>query len=184
MGSVRVGRLLIAVTIDAGDGAELLRVVGDRLGDLSEPFRKMGEAVLEDARGTILSQGALAGEAWAPMSPLTSVVAAKLYGRGRDPRTRLYDTRGLLDSLTPDGPGNILEVGPTSLEAGSDYRSERTGYAIAKYQQEGTGVTFHVLQGSGYSAVGTPGRPFLGWREARLPEFEVLLAEHVIGAEA
>lgn len=175
---------MIAVTIEATAGQELLRVVGQNLGDMTVPFRTMGEAALEDARGQIISQGALMGGGWAGMSPLTNVVSVVLYQKGRDPRTLLYANRGLLNSLTPEGSQNILEAGPDSLKAGTGYTSSRTGFPIAKGQQEGTSRTYHVLGDKGFSPTGIPARQILGWREARFTEFQVLLAEHVLKGRA
>lgn len=171
----------LAIVIDASDVARALGALEANFSDLSEPFTKAGELVFEDARGVIISQGNLFGAGWGPMSPLTHVVATKLYGRGRDPRTLLYDTRGLLDSLQKDGPANIFEVQPLSAEFGSGYTSPRTGFAIAKYQQEGTTRTFRVLQGAGFAeAAGYPGRKFLGWQESRRDQYAGIFAEHLM----
>lgn len=177
---------MLAVTIDASDAGRVLTVFGEKLGDLTQPFTKIGELVFEDARGAIVSQGTVFGLAWGDMQPRTSIVATKLYGKGRDPRTLLQDTRGLLNSLTPGNPDNVLEAGPQEATYGSAYRSSRTGFAIAKYQQEGTSRTFDVLyrRRGVVEDAGYPGRPFLAFREQRRGDFEEILAAHVLGTAA
>jgi hypothetical protein len=176
---------VIAVSIDAA-GAELaVGLVSKRLADLSAPFTKIGQSVLEDARAQIVSQGrAFADGAWAPMSELTSIVSTRLYGAGRDPNTLLQATRGLLESLTPGGSANIFEVTPKTASFGSARVSDRNGFPVAAAQQQGTSRTFHVLQGRGFSAVGIPARPFLSFRPEKVETYELLLAEHVLGADA
>lgn len=175
---------VIALTVDTAPATLVIEGMEGRLVDLSPALKKIGESVLEDARNQIVSQGALFGGGWAEMSPLTSVVATKLYKRGRDPRTLLQDTRGLLNSLTPGDTNNISEVTPASASFGSAYVSARTGWGIAAVQQQGSSRTFHVLEGDGYSEPGIPPRPFLTWREEQAPVYEGILAEHVLGATA
>ena len=169
----------IAIRIDKDAAEQVLTLFGENLGDLTKAFEKVGEVVLEDARGQIVSQGGVFGGGWAAMSPLTHVVAALLYGRGRDPRTLLMDTRGLLDSLQPHGPANIFETGPASASFGTEYVSSRTGFAVAKYQQQGTHRTFHVLQNEGFSEVGIPARVFLSFRDDPA-EYEAIFLAHLL----
>jgi hypothetical protein len=175
---------LIAYEIDASGPQEVLKVLGLRLDDCSEPIREILTLALQDSRQEIISQGELFGSGWAPMSPWTNQVSVALYGRGRDPRTLLYDSRGLLDALTPEQAGNVFEVGPKTGIAGADYRSKRTGFDIGKWQQNGTDRTFHVLQGHGYSETGIPARPFLGWHESRADEYVGIFAQHILPADA
>lgn len=175
---------MLTITVDASEVQIALSAIDRNLDDFSEPFRDLGELVLSDARAQIVSQGrVIAGEPWADMSPLTNKVAATLYGRGRDPRTLEQDTRGLIDSLTPEGPSNVFEIQKLSAEFGSSYASTRTGFAIAKYQQEGTSRTYDVL-GHGFRGLiegaGYPGRPFLLFNPVRSDEYLGLFADHLL----
>lgn len=167
---------MISITIDASQVTEVATILGANLDDLAPAFKLLGESVLEDARSRIVAQGE--GE-WPQMSPWTNIVAVALYEKGRDPRTLLQDTRGLIESLRPEGADNIFEVGPESAEFGSRYSSQRTGYGIARGQQLGSSRTFHVLQGSGFSDTGTPPREFLMFPENRLDDYDRIFSDHV-----
>jgi hypothetical protein len=92
----------------------------------------------------------------------------------------LREHGGLLASLEPGGPGNILEAGPDGGRAGTDY-------PIAVFQGAGTDRVFKVLQGAGYKTPGIPARELVGWREDRIPEYEGIFMAHVfkgVAAEA
>lgn len=172
---------MIAITIDATEVTVALGAIGKNLESFAPAFEKLGELVLEDARAEIVSQGhVLPGISWAGMHPLTHVIAAKLYGKGRDDRSLLQDTRGLIDSLAKDGPANVFEVAPLQASFGSAYVSPRTGFPIAKYQQEGTTRSYEVLDGGGFAEGGIPARAFLNWNEARAAEYQEIFAEHLL----
>jgi len=168
---------LISLEIDASDVLDTLRLLGARQEDLTEPLTEVLELALSDAVATI--EGGGSPFAWAPMSKLTPVVAAKLYGKARSPDTLLKDSGGLVRSLAKGAEGNVFEVGPHEGSAGSAYLSGRSGFPIAVGMQEGTGRTFHVLQGAGFSEVGIPPREFLGWRDDRLDAYGQIFADHL-----
>lgn len=175
--------MTIAITVDASEVVLALQAIDRNLDDFSKPFAALGELVLSDGRGQIVSQGRVFGAGWGQMSPLTPVVATRLYGRGRDPNTLLQDERGLIDSLEPGGPANIFEIGKLDASFGSSYSSQRTGFAVAKYQQEGTARTYDVLGGGRRGLVegaGYPPRPFLEFLPERSDEYLGLFAEHVL----
>lgn len=169
--------------IDASEATDTLHILGFALGNLEEPMTRVLTMALEDSRREIVAQGALFGPGWPAMSPWTTMVAQELYGRTRDPMNLLDDSGGLLESLTPGGAGNILEVHGSPIdawnegEAGTAY--ERGGFPVAVAQQKGTSKTFRVLSGGGFSPTGIPPRPFLGWHEQRLDEYAGVFARHI-----
>lgn len=172
---------MLAITIDASQVTLALAAIGRNVESFAPAFEQVGETVLEDARGQIVSQGnVLPGSPWAAMHPLTHVIATALYGRGRDDRTLLQDTRGLLSSFTKGNPANVFEVEPLEAAFGSAYVSTRTGFPIAKYQQDGTSKSFLVLQGEGYLPPGIPGRTILAFNPARAAEYDGIFAEHLM----
>lgn len=171
---------MIAYTIEASGPQEMLSVVGMRLGDLTKPITEVLTLGLEDARNEIAAQGVLFAGGWLAMSPMTPIVAMKLYGKSRSPGTLLHDTGGLLESLTPGGPENLFEPGPQAGQAGTSYVSPRSGFPVAVGQQQGTSRTFHVLQGMGFSEPGIPPRPFLGWHEQKGDEYVEIFARSII----
>lgn len=171
---------MILLQVDTRGPEEMLRIVGDNLGDLTEPLTKVGEQPgLEDARAQIEGQGSLFGGApWPEMSPWTIIVALA-QGRERTPGTLLKDSGGLLASLEPGGPENIFEVGQFEATFGTRY-SGKSGFPVASVLQEGSSVTFHVLQGEGFSPGGYPGRDFLSWYNERVEEYDRIFADHVV----
>jgi hypothetical protein len=162
-----------------GDAQQKLEILAERLGDFTKPITEMLSSALADAVVAIESQGSAFGETFAPMSELTPIVSTKLYGLGRSPGTLLQATSALVRSLVPGQPGNVFEVAEMEGRAGSSLRSARSGFAIAKGQQEGTSRTFHVLQGQGFSEPGIPPRRFLAWRETRFDEYRRFFATYI-----
>lgn len=166
---------MFAIIIRTEQGEGVLRIIGENLEDLSEPFTEIGKLALEDARQVIAIHG---GGSWAQMHELTPVIA-RIFGGERTPETLLEDTGGLVNSLIPFEASNIFEVGPMDASFGSQYTSPRTNFGIAKWQQEGTEKSFLVLQGAGYAPGGIAAREFLSWRGERLDEYDATLTRHV-----
>lgn len=143
--------------------APLLTLMAERVGDFSEPIG----IVLNDALGTVQEQivegkGALfGGDAWLPM-------AAATIKKGRDPSTLMLDRGHLLLSLIKGGPANIFEVTPSEGRAGTSI--EDRGYPYGLGQQIG--------------ARNRPPRAFAWWPEERIPQYESLFLDHVMGEQA
>lgn len=160
---------MISIEIDASGPVQALNVIGENLGDFTEPTERVLMSGLTDAQEQIESGGSMFGN-WPGYSPFTPIVAKAL---GREMGgTMLLGNGGIVASLARGGPDNLFEAGPEGGQAG-------TSYPPAVFQQKGTDRTFHVLQGSGFSTPGIPEREFLLWREDRLPEYDKIFSDHV-----
>jgi len=178
-------RPLITVEISDGGIATMLLGIGEDVGDMSEPSRKILEGGLSDAKLEVeASKGGLFGATWPAMSLFTAEPPAFLQRLGvmkaRNPGTLLYDERSLANSLEPGGRGNILNVTADGGEAGTDNPN-------AVRQQEGTSRTFDVMRFFAshgkirqFIEGGIPERPFLGWHEERFPDYDEIMVAHVL----
>jgi hypothetical protein len=133
-----------------------LRLIDARLDDFTSVNDRMLRIGLSDAAfDTEVSKGALFGRAWAPM-------ALSTIKKGRDPATLMVEFGALLGSLSPGGDNNVLTARPF------DGIAESTDPKIG-FQHYGTDrIT---------------AREILLWNEERFPEFEAMVADHVLGEE-
>jgi len=176
--------MTVAISIDASGPISALNLMGANLGDMTEPISQVLKSALSDAKLEVeAAKGGLFGAPWPPMSPFTANPPGILQRLGmmhpRAPGTLLYDEGTLAESLSPGAPGNILQAGPTEGQAG-------TNNPVGTLQQEGTSRVFDVLrfvQSRGktrqYITPGIPARPFLGWHEERLPQYDEIFADRV-----
>ncbi len=171
---------MITVSIDASGPIQMLGTAGQNLGDMTEPIGEILKSALSDAKATVETSSG----AWPPMSSFTAGPPDLLQRLGimrpRDTATLLHDQGLLAASLAPGGPNNVLRVTPTEGEAG-------TADPKATWQQEGTSRVFGVLQFFAsrgrtriYITPGIPARPFLEWSEEKLPDYDAILARHVL----
>jgi hypothetical protein len=174
----------ITIQIDSSGPVQALDLVGQNLGDMTEPITQILKSALADAKLEVeASKGGLFGGNWAPMSPFTANPPAFLQKIGvmhpREPSALLMSTGSLAESLDPGGPGNILKVAATEGQAG-------TNNAAATLQQEGTSRVFDVMRffatrgkERSYLSPGIPARPFLGWHDERLPQYDQILGDRI-----
>ena len=155
----------VSAEVVKDEASPFLQVMIERAGDLRQPLGEILRSGLQDAEQ---------GQEMAPHAPATFLVDRVL---GRTRQGMLRETGALAGSLVEGGAGNVLRVSETEGEAG-------TSVPYAKTLQEGTQKTFFLVQ---YLAHGTrawggrgiPTRVIVYWREERIPEYEMLLADYL-----
>jgi hypothetical protein len=160
---------MLSITVERDEIGPALQLMAERASDWASPIERGLESELEEARSAISGSG---GVNWAPTSPWTLKVDEVL---GRTRTSRLQETGELLNSL------RVFSVAPTEGEAGTDVPH-------ARYQQEGTSQTFFLLQFARSRGTrresggfGIPPSRFLFWREEKLPEYDGIFLDHLMG---
>jgi phage gpG-like protein len=129
---------------------DLVPMVAEKLSDFSEPLKFILHDVLQEASLRITTGGpGPSGEPWAPPSKNTR------YGPGQ---TLLLRSGDLLESLSPEGAGNIFEINELSGIVGTEI-------LYASFQQVGTSTI--------------PPRPFLGFSNTEL--YDKVLEDWIFG---
>jgi phage gpG-like protein len=141
--------------IDFGSAMEDVDLMLARLADPSPLLEVIGQTEVAFVRARITSlKEDPAGGQWAPWSPWR---AAERAAKGNASQGLLWDSGALLNSITAQVDGPVLQVGSTA----GDY---------AKYLQEG----WTSLAGND-----APARPFLGWDADALAFYETLTVTYL-----
>lgn len=164
---------MLTIAVERDEIGPFVGLLATRATDLSPAISQVANAELDEARQILASGGA--GMGWSPTSPWTLEIDSVL-GRARE--SQLHQSGTLAASL-----GDVYEVGPYEGVVGSSD-------PVARYQQEGTNVSFFVLQYERsnqtkrmYGGRGIPPRPFLFWHPEKLSQYDNIFMDYMTGEE-
>lgn len=162
---------MLTITVEKDEVGPYVGLLVDRAADLSAPIAEVGRDLIQEGREVLASGGS--GVGWAPTSPWTLALDDVL---GRSRQGQLNQSGTLAQTL-----GDVFEASPYEGTFG-------TTNPVASYQQEGTNVTFFLLQYERSKGVkrtwggrGIPPRKFLFWHDEKLPEYDEIFMEHLTG---